>query len=148
MGLDKTQIAFREYDVYFKGTHLGYLKKDATSTSPGITYRMVDDAAQFIGIVAMNKSGAAPTVQVEIYQTDYPNVFGTIAGDQVYPIVSGADLAYGLGSRSVDLFNDAGELRLHPTGVDLDDTDNDITYWLAIPDLSQVTYGGRGAFRV
>lgn len=143
MALDKTQIKFIEYDVYFKGTHIGYLKKDTTTTSPGIQYRMVDDTAQFVGIVAANKNGAAPTAQVEIYQADFPNIFGALAGDQVYPVVSGADIGYGIGSRSIDLFQDAGELRFHPTGRDLDDVADDITYWSAVPKLDQIAFGGK-----
>lgn len=142
MSLDKTQVQFIEYDAYYKGVHIGYLKKDTTQTSPGIQYRKVDDTAQFIGVIAAQKSGAAPTAQVEIYQTKFPNVFNVLAGDQVYPIVSGADLAWGLGSRVIDLFSEAGELRFHPTGVDLDDMANDITYWSATADLSQITFGG------
>jgi len=143
MALDKTQIKFIEYDVYFKGTHIGYLKKDTTTTSPGIQYRKVDDTAQFVGVVAANKNGAAPTAQVEIYQADFPNIFGALAGDQVYPIVSGASVGYGIGSRTIDLFQEAGELRYHPTGRNLDDVDDDITYWLAFPMLDQIQFGGK-----
>lgn len=143
MGLDKTQIKFIEYDVYFKGVHIGYLKKDTSVTSPGISYRKVDDTAQFVGVVAANKNGAAPTAQVEIYQADFPNIFGALAGDQVYPIVSGASVGYGIGSRTIDLFQDSGELRYHPTGRDLDDVADDITYWLAFPMLDQISFGGK-----
>lgn len=142
MARDSSQIKFEEYDVRFKGEDLGYTKMDSTMTSMGMTYREVKDAAQFTGIVAKSKSGAAPTLKVVIYQTDFPNVFDTIAGNQVYPIVDGAKLAWGLGSRKLDLFDEAGEIILHPTGVDNDDYSRDIMYWLAVPDLSAVELKG------
>lgn len=142
MARDKKQIQFQELDVKYKGVDIGYTKMDTTQIGLGMTYRRVDDAAQFTGIIAIAKSGANPTVNVEIYQTKFPNIFNNIAGDQVYPIVDGAKVAWGIGSRAVDLFTDAGEMILHPTGTDADDFAGDYMFWLAVPDLSQATFRG------
>ncbi len=146
---DRQNIQFQEYDFIIEGVgNIGYTKMDQTMTTLGITYRQVDDTAQFTGRVAMAKSGAAPALSVEIYETKFPRLFNDIAGSQVYPIVDGARLAWGLGSRSLDLFNEAVQVTLHPTGTDADDYSADVMYWKCIPDLSQVQLkGGRDGAR-
>ena len=144
MANNRENIQFAEFDFIVDGIgSLGYTVMEQTTTSPGITYRMVDNAAQFTGTVAFAKSGAAPTLSVEILETKYPRLFNDIAGNQVHAIVDGAKLAWGLGSRSINLFDEAVQVILHPSGVDSDDYANDIMYWKAIPDLSQVAIVGR-----
>jgi hypothetical protein len=143
MANNKQNIVFTEYDVKLDGVSGGYTKQDTTSVTLGLSYREVSDTAQFVGITALNKSGAAPTVNVEFYETKFPHLFNTIAGPQVYPIIDGAKLAWGLGSRSLDMFDSSVELILHPVGVDADDFSNDIMFWQAVPDLSQVQIMGK-----
>jgi len=143
MANNKQNIVFTEYDVKLDGVSGGYTKQDTTAVTLGLSYREVSDTAQFVGITALNKSGAAPTVNVEFYETKFPHLFNTIAGPQVYPIIDGAKLAWGLGSRSLDMFDSSVELILHPVGVDADDFSNDIMFWQAVPDLSQVQIMGK-----
>ena len=143
MANNKQNIVFSEYDVKLDGVSGGYTKQDTTAVTLGLSYREVSDTAQFVGITALNKSGAAPTVNVEFYETKFPHLFNTIAGPQVYPIIDGAKLAWGLGSRSLDMFDSSVELILHPVGVDADDFSNDIMFWQAVPDLSQVQIMGK-----
>jgi len=143
MANNKQNIVFTEYDVTLDGISGGYTKQDTTSVTLGLVYREVSDSAQFQGLTALNKSGAAPTVNVEFYETKFPHLFNNIAGDQVYPIIDGAKLAWGLGSRSLDMFDSSVELILHPVGVDVDDFANDIMFWQAVPDLSQVQIMGK-----
>jgi len=143
MANNKKNIVFTEYDVKLDGVSGGYTKQDTTAVTMGMTYREVSDTAQFTGLVALNKSGAAPTVNVEFYETKFPHLFNTIAGSQVYPIIDGAKLAWALGSRSLDMFDSSVELILHPVGVDADDFSNDIMFWQAVPDLSQVQIMGK-----
>ena len=143
MANNKQNIVFTEYDVKLDGVSGGYTKQDTTAVTMGMTYREVSDTAQFTGLVALNKSGAAPTVNVEFYETKFPHLFNTIAGSQVYPIIDGAKLAWALGSRSLDMFDSSVELILHPVGVDADDFSNDIMFWQAVPDLSQVQIMGK-----
>ena len=143
MANNKKNIVFTEYDVKLDGVSGGYTKQDTTAVTLGLSYREVSDTAQFVGITALNKSGAAPTVNVEFYETKFPHLFNTIAGPQVYPIIDGAKLAWGLGSRSLDMFDSSVELILHPVGVDADDFSNDIMFWQAVPDLSQVQIMGK-----
>ena len=146
---NRQNVQFQEYDFIIEGVgNIGYTKMDQTMTTLGITYREVNDAAQFTGVVAKNKSGAAPALSVEIYETKFPRLFNDIAGNQVYPIIDGARLAWGLGSRSLDLFEEAVQVTLHPTGTDTDDFSADVMYWKAVPDLSQVQLkGGRDGAR-
>lgn len=146
---NRQNVQFQEYDVIIDGVgNIGYTKMDQTMTSPGITYREVNDSAQFTGVIARSKSGAAPTLSTEIYETKFPRLFNDIAGNQVYPIIDGAKLAWGLGSRTLDLFDEAVQVILHPTGVDADDYAADIMYWKAVPDLSQISIkGGRDGAR-
>ena len=143
MANNKQNIVFTEYDVKLDGVSGGYTKQDTTAVTLGLSYREVSDTAQFVGITALNKSGAAPTVNVEFYETKFPHLFNTIAGPQVYPIIDGPKLAWGLGSRSLDMFDSSVELILHPVGVDADDFSNDIMFWQAVPDLSQVQIMGK-----
>lgn len=142
MALDRTKIQFVEYDFKYNYQTVGYTRMAQTMTELGFRYVRVDDAAQTTGIVAISKNGVAPTLKVEMLQTQFESLFGDIAGDQVYPIVDGSKIAYGIGDRKVDLFNLAKPGILHPTGVDDDDYANDILYWLTVPDLSSVSYGG------
>jgi hypothetical protein len=143
MANNKQNIVFTEYDVKLDGVSGGYTKQDTTAVTLGLSYREVSDTAQFVGVTALNKSGAAPTVNVEFYETKFPHLFNTIAGSQVYPIIDGSKLAWALGSRSLDMFDSSVELILHPVGVDADDFSNDIMFWQAVPDLSQVQITGK-----
>jgi hypothetical protein len=146
---NRQNIQFQEYDFIIEGVgNIGYTKMDQTMTTLGITYREVNDSAQFTGVVARAKSGAAPALSVEIYETKFPRLFNDIAGAQVYPIIDGARLAWGLGSRTLDLFEEAVQVTLHPTGTDADDYSADVMYWKCVPDLSQVQLkGGRDGAR-
>lgn len=140
---NRANVQFQEYDVIIDGIgNIGYTKMDQTIVGLGITYREVNDSAQFTGVIARSKSGAAPTLSIEILETKFPRLFNDIAGAQVYPIVDGAALAWGLGSRTLDLFDEAVQIILHPSGTDSDSYDNDIMFWKAVPDLSQVQIKG------
>lgn len=142
MARDKSQIKFEEYNFKLGGTDIGYTKMDTTQVMLGMTYRQVADSAQYTGVIARSKSGAAPTLQVEILQTKFSHIFNTIAGDQLYPIADGSKVAWGLGSRKLDLFDEAQEGILHPVGVDDDDYANDIMFWNCVADLSNATFKG------
>lgn len=142
MAQDASQIEFTEYNVTYANEDIGFLKMGQTVTQLGFKYVQVSDSAQTVGIVAISKQGVAPTLKVEMYQTQYESIFGTLAGDQVYPIVDSAKLAWGIGDRKVDLFDLAETVVLHPVGVTSTDLSQDIMYWKAVPDLSSVQYGG------
>lgn len=142
MAQDRTAIQFVEYKFKYNNADVGYVRMNQTMTEMGFRYVRVDDAAQTTGIVALQKNGVAPTLKVEMLQTQFDSIFGDLAGDQVYPIVDGSKIGYGIGDRKVDLFNLAKQGVLHPVGVDDDDYANDIMYWLTVPDMSSVSYGG------
>jgi len=142
MALDATQISFTEYNIAYANEDIGYVKMGQTMTQLGFKYIQVNDTAQTVGIVAISKQGVAPTLKVEMFQTKFESIFGSLAGDQVYPIVDGAKQAWGVGDRKVDLFDLAETAVLHPVGVNSTDLSQDIMYWKAVPDLSSVQYGG------
>jgi len=142
MAQDATQIQFTEYNFKYNFEDVGFLRMGVTAAELGFRYVQVNDAAQTTGIIAISKNGVAPTLRVEMLQTQYETIFGNIAGDQVYPIVDGAKIAYGIGDRKVSLFELAKPGILHPVGVDDDDYANDIYFHLVVPDLSSVSYGG------
>ena len=142
MARDRSNIVFEEYDIKLNGNDVGYLKMNTTAITLGMKYRMVDDSAQFQGLVAASKSGAAPEISIEIYETKFPKVFNEIAGNQLYAIVDGTKLAWGIGSDKLDMFDETMEFIAHPTGVDADDFSNDIMFWSVFADLSAVQIVG------
>ena len=143
MSQDASQIKFREYNFRYNNTDVGYVKKDQTMTELKFSYVQVNDTAQTTGIVAISKNGVAPTLKCEMFQTTFENIFGVIGAGQVYPIVDGAKIAYGIGDRPVDLFTTAKQGVLHPTGIDDDDYAADIMYWKTVPDFSSLAWGGK-----
>lgn len=142
MGYDSTQIKATEYRFSYANNNIGYLKMGATVAQFGFKYVLTQDAAQTVGIVAAFKQGVAPTLKVEMLQTDFENIFGTLAGDQVYPIVDGTKKAYGIGDTKIELFATAQTAILHPVGVDDSDLSEDLMFWKTCPDFSSLQYGG------
>lgn len=144
MGRNSSQVQATEYNVFYgpgAGTDIGYTLQDATMATLGFKYVVIQNAAQTQGIIAASKTGVAPTIRITMMQTQFASL-SSLAGSQLYPIVDGAKLAYGMGSRKLDLPSNAMPIRLHPAGVDDTDFSQDIYYWLASPDLSAVQYKG------
>lgn len=145
MALDKSKVRLREYDLYTESLgRVGYLVSAQTQTSPGSEYIVVENAAQTRGIVKGWKVGDKPTLTAQLLQVDFEALFGGMGGGQYPEIVDSTtgNKSWGMGDKVIDLDNIGEFVRLHPTDADADDFTQDIAFWKAAPDFSQVTISG------
>ena len=145
MAKNKNNVQIIDFEAFRgagAGESIGHIKFNATELALNYKIIKVESSALTNATIAASNVGAAPTLNLTMLQTTHDELWGDMASGQMVPYVDGAKLAYGVGSRAVDLIDLSEPLRLHPASADADDFSGDYYFWLASPDLSQVTITG------
>jgi len=134
------QFVIRKWNFYLDGVPLGQSRNAASQFLLSGKRVDVTDAEQTEGIAYSEELAVIPSFTVELFNVNYDFVFGTLFSGRFDGDTSGAQRNYKIGERSNILTDSINQRRLliHPTGVSLSTTDNDILFPLSYPQIDEV----------
>lgn len=119
------------YEITFGGESLGLTTNGTTQISVNGSFIEVNNVEQLRGLAKLWRSGWEISVTTEMKDTSLSKI-SELAFPGELVETSGGKTAYYIGNKIVDLNDFAQELRLHPVGFDVSNTELDWTFFQAL----------------
>lgn len=121
------KFKINQWDIYYKQRYLGKTKNTTSKLTVTGKYVTVDDVETVEGIYASLEKGIVPKFSTEFYNTDFDFIWGILLEGRLDGDSAGSKKNYYMGDNlNNEMEEIGGELLLHPAGVPLTNTDNDI----------------------